>query len=105
MGTAWRSRHLNIWIDGQREGWTLPTSGSREAMRRGEAASSLGWMGVVDVSAYRRWLEREFHPLPRAARVPVVAGPAPIQHEDTPQDAMIDEAFDEPFEGEEEPSP
>ena len=62
--TNWKSRNLNIWLQPLREGWYIPTHGSRTAMRKGRAASALGRWGVVDVKTYRKWLERNFKPMP-----------------------------------------
>jgi hypothetical protein len=61
--TNWRSRNIQIWLDPYREGWTLPTSGSRRAVRKGKEASELGFLGVVDIPAYRKWLEKAFRRL------------------------------------------
>jgi hypothetical protein len=64
-GSHWKSRGLQIWIKPYEEGWYLSTAGSREAMRQGRAHSPLGWLGVVAVPAFRRWLEKSFKPLPQ----------------------------------------
>ena len=62
--TNWKSRNLNIWLSPLLEGWTIPTSGSRKAIKKGKAASALGHWGVVHVKTYRKWLEKNFSPLP-----------------------------------------
>lgn len=62
-GTAWRSRQLQIWVAPYEEGWAIPTSGARVAMDRGRSNSFLGSLGVVDVRAYREWLEKNFQKL------------------------------------------
>lgn len=72
----WRSRQLQIWLTPYQEGWAIPTSGSRFAMQKGQANSSLGFLGVVDVGAFRKWLQRAFVPLPKVAPIPgVVTSP------------------------------
>ena len=76
--TNWKSRRLQIWLDGLEEGWGLPTSGGRRALRKGKQASALGWLGVVDVSAYRKWLEAAFMPLPAGSPVPGVVVKASV---------------------------
>jgi hypothetical protein len=74
--TPWRSRALQVWLEPYGDGWTIPTAGTRTAVRKGQAANALGFFGVVDVKAYRQWLESTFRPLPepgarlRAAGVP-----------------------------------
>lgn len=65
--TSWKSRLLQIWLSPYSEGWMIPTKGTRLAQRKGRQASGLGWLGVVDVRAYRTWLERTFVALPRSA--------------------------------------
>lgn len=64
-GTSWRSRQLQIWLDPYDEGWAISTAGSRFAMQKGRDRSSLGWLGVVDVPAFRNWLTAEFEPMER----------------------------------------
>jgi hypothetical protein len=61
--SKWKSRDLQIWLKAYEEGWSLPTSGSREAIRRGMAKSGFGWLGVVNVPEFRQWLEKSFRPL------------------------------------------
>lgn len=62
--SSWRSRNLLIWLDAGTEGWIIPTGGSRKAMAKGKrAAGVLGQYGVVNVQAYRKWLEATFRPL------------------------------------------
>jgi len=68
--TSWRSRQAHIWITPYVEGWALPTSGSRLAMRRGRAASPLGLFGVVEVETYRAWLDKAFVRLPAVSARP-----------------------------------
>ena len=60
--TNWRSNNAQIWTIPRQDGWHIPTSGSRKALRRGKAAAGvLGqWFGVVEVTAYRKWLEKNF---------------------------------------------
>lgn len=41
-------------------------------MQKGRANSALGWLGVVDVPAFRKWLQRAFVPLPKVAPAPGV---------------------------------
>jgi len=67
--SSWRSRNLIIWITPYKDGWTIPTHGSRKALRKGMRASRLGWLGVVDVRAYRKWLEKTFRPLKAPRRL------------------------------------
>jgi hypothetical protein len=64
FGTGWRSRQLQIWTKPYDKGWQLPTSGARIAMSRGRDHSQLGYLGVVNVEAYREWLEKNFKKLP-----------------------------------------
>ena len=58
--TMWKSRTLQVWLEPYLEGWSIPTKGSRTAQRKGMAASGLGWLGVVQVKTYRKWLEKTF---------------------------------------------
>ena len=58
--TMWKSRTLHVWLEPYTEGWSIPTKGSRTAQRKGMAASGLGFLGVVQVKAYREWLEKTF---------------------------------------------
>ena len=71
--SKWKSRLLQIWTKPYDEGWYLSTSGSRSAMRQGRAGSALGWLGVVHVPTFRKWLDKSFRPLPS---VTVTATPA-----------------------------
>jgi hypothetical protein len=76
--TTWRSRQLQIWLDPYDEGWGISTAGSRFAMKKGRASSALGWLGVVDVPAFRNWLQSAFAPLPSPAPRPAeVMAPRP----------------------------
>ena len=68
--TVWKSRGLQIWMEPYIEGWTIPTKGSRVAQRKGMAASGLGFLGVVNVKEYRKWLEKTFRPLPVGGEMP-----------------------------------
>jgi hypothetical protein len=61
--TNWRSRSLHVWLRPLDEGWGISTAGSRKAIRKGRSASSLGWLGVIDIPAFRAWLEQGFRPL------------------------------------------
>lgn len=70
LGTNWKSRALHVWLNPLEEGWGIATAGSREAVRKGQQASELGFLGVVDIEAFRDWLDREFEPLePPTGRV------------------------------------
>jgi hypothetical protein len=51
---------LQIWLRSYQEGWAAPTKGSREAVAQGRANSALGAYGVVEVRAFRKWLETQF---------------------------------------------
>ena len=64
--SRWKSGLLQIWLFPYSEGWMIPTKGTRLAQRKGKEASGLGWLGVVDVKAYRTWLEKTFQALPRS---------------------------------------
>lgn len=67
--TEWKSRHMHVWLRPYEEGWGAPTQGGRTALERGRANSVLGMFGVVDVRAFRTWLEKVFTPLdPRPAQ-------------------------------------
>ena len=68
--SSWRSRQAQIWVTPYSEGWSIPTSGSRAAIRKGRAASGLGLFGVVDIDAYRGYLEKAFASLPAAQALP-----------------------------------
>lgn len=70
--TDWKSRQLTIWLDGLTEGWSIPTSGGRKALRKGRRASGLGLFGVVDVRVYRKWLEQTFRAVPATRAQAVV---------------------------------
>jgi len=61
--SAWKSRELQIWLTPYAEGWQISTSGGRRALRRGRAASGLGFLGVVNIKAFRTWLQRAFRPM------------------------------------------
>ncbi len=69
--SRWRSRTLQIWLDPYSEGWQISTEGGRRALRRGRAASGLGFLGVVNIRAFRTWLQAAFEPM--AAPAPDVA--------------------------------
>lgn len=62
-GTSWRSANLHVWLTPYRDGWAVPTRGSRAAVQHGKEASQLGAYGVVEVKAFRAWLEQAFKPL------------------------------------------
>lgn len=76
-GTNWKSQNLHVWLRPYEEGWATPTRGSRIAVEQGRANSALGALGVVDVKAFRTWLEKAFTPLdpnsPKAGRDSVAA--------------------------------
>lgn len=76
--SKWKSRMLQIWIRPYDEGWSLPTYGSRVAIRRGRERSGLGWLGVVNVSIFRKWLEKSFKPLPAVPMGPREALPMAV---------------------------
>lgn len=61
--TNWKSQNLHVWLRPYEEGWGTPTRGSRIAVEQGRANSALGALGVVDVRAFRTWLEKAFVPL------------------------------------------
>ncbi len=63
----WRSRQLHVWLRAYQEGWSIPTAGSRFAVTKGRANSALGFLGVVDVPAFRKYLQQSFSPLPSVA--------------------------------------
>jgi hypothetical protein len=65
--SRWKSRLLQIWTKPYDEGWYLSTSGSRNAIRQGKARSGLGWLGVVEIATFRKWLDKSFRPLPSLA--------------------------------------
>jgi len=67
-GTQWKSRGLHVWLDPLSEGWGIKTAGSRKAIRKGRDASRLGFIGVVQVEAFRKWLEKGFRRLPSPDR-------------------------------------
>ena len=59
--TNWKSNHAQIWTLPRKEGWHIPTDGSRKALRKGQAAAGiLGIFGVVELETYREWLEKKF---------------------------------------------
>jgi hypothetical protein len=62
-GSNWKSRNMQVWLRPYEEGWQIPTRGSRSAIDAGRRSSELGHLGVVEVSAFRKWLEKEFRPL------------------------------------------
>lgn len=70
--TNWRSRQLHVWLQPYDEGWGISTAGSRFAVQKGRQSSALGWLGVVDVPAFRNWLQKAFTALPPAMPVPEV---------------------------------
>jgi hypothetical protein len=78
-GTGWKSNHMQIWLSPYEEGWALPTRGGRVALRRGREASAWGMFGVVEVAAYRKWLERAFRPLSTQTFNSEVAPEAPTR--------------------------
>lgn len=63
LDTNWKSRALHVWLNPLEEGWQIATAGSRKAVRKGRQASDLGWLGVIEIEAFRDWLAREFRPL------------------------------------------
>lgn len=69
----WKSEGLQIWLRPYVEGWATPTKGSRQAVAEGQANSVLGAYGVVEVGAFRKWLEGEFY----AMEKPVSEAPIP----------------------------
>ncbi len=71
--TSWKSRNLHIWLQPYEQGWGLSTAGGREAVDVGRAASGLGFLGVMNAPAFRKWLERSFHPLQAADASPPAA--------------------------------
>lgn len=72
QSSSWRSRLLQVWLTPYEDGWQISTEGGRHALRRGRAASMLGFLGVVNIQAFRRWLQEAFEhierPPPRAER-------------------------------------
>lgn len=75
-GSSWKSQNMHVWLAPYREGWGLMTSGSREAVMEGRSKSLLGALGVVEISAFRTWLEKTFYPLRPEGAAPAVAAPA-----------------------------
>jgi len=69
-GTDWKSVNLHVWVTPFKEGWAVPTAGSRTAIQKGRARSVLGAYGVVDVKGFRMWLEKTFHVLPEVPLAP-----------------------------------
>ena len=69
-GTDWKSVNLHVWVRPFKEGWAVPTAGSRTAIQKGRARSVLGAYGVVDVKGFRMWLEKTFHALPDVPMAP-----------------------------------
>jgi hypothetical protein len=61
--TNWKSENLHIWLVPFQEGWAVSTRGSRASVEKGQASSPLGMFGVIDVRAFRTWLERAFTPI------------------------------------------
>lgn len=64
--TDWKSRMLQVWTEVYEDGWQIPTSGGRKAVRKGQEASSLGYFGVVEIKSFRTWLQRSFLRMERA---------------------------------------
>lgn len=58
--TNWKSRMLQVWIEVYQDGWQIPTSGGRRAVKKGQEASALGYFGVVEIKSFRTWLQRSF---------------------------------------------
>jgi hypothetical protein len=59
--TNWRSANLQVWTRPRHDGWHMSTSGSRKAVRKGQAGAGwLGMYGVVNVRTFRVWLEKNF---------------------------------------------
>ena len=59
--TNWRSANLQVWTRSRHDGWHMSTSGSRRAVRKGQAGAGwLGMYGVVNVRTFRVWLEKNF---------------------------------------------
>ena len=59
--TNWRSANLQVWTRPRHDGWHMSTSGSRRAVRKGQAGAGwLGMYGVVNVRTFRVWLEKNF---------------------------------------------
>ena len=59
--TNWRSANLQVWTRPRHDGWHMSTSGSRRAVRKGQAAAGwLGMYGTVNVRTFRVWLEKNF---------------------------------------------
>jgi len=59
--TNWRSANLQVWTRPRHDGWHMSTSGSRRAIKKGQAA--MGWLGaygVVNLRTFRIWLEKNF---------------------------------------------
>jgi hypothetical protein len=84
--SKWKSRLLQIWTKPYDEGWYLSTSGSRNAIRQGKARSVLGWLGVVNLPTFRKWLDKSFRPLPSIAVTaePAHEPPAVVTYETVP---------------------
>jgi hypothetical protein len=59
-GSHWQSRVLQIWLSPYDEGWQISTQSGRRALSRGRAASGLGFLGVVNIRAFRTWLQQSF---------------------------------------------
>ena len=62
--TAWRSRNLHIWTKPYKEGWSLSTWASRDAVRKARSDAVFGAYGIIDAPTFRTWLEKHFKPLP-----------------------------------------
>lgn len=59
--TDWRSANLQVWTSPRHDGWHMTTSGSRKAVKKGQAGAGwLGMYGVVNVRTFRVWLEKNF---------------------------------------------
>lgn len=75
--SSWKSRSLHVWLRPYEEGWRIATRGSRAAIDAGRRSSLLGQLGVVEVSTFRKWLEKEFRPLAPAPFDPAAMGGSP----------------------------
>lgn len=73
----WKSRQLMIWLEPYVDGWQIPTSGGRRAVRRGRQASVLGALGVVEITSFRRWLQRTFSRIEAPPPMSLNEGDAP----------------------------
>ena len=83
--SSWKSRNLHIWLKPYLEGWGLSTRGGRDAVSHARSRSPLGWAGVLDAPSFRKWLEKEFRPLPTVPMGPHEIAPAKDVANATPQ--------------------